>query len=334
MPSVRCAPLFGLFAAFACAIGGEPDDAQTSAATFAATEAASTSDRSDDGTGTLGAESEGTSSPVMDGGSSESGPGTVDGTGSDTGPPIVGCGDGELDAGEECDDANAAPCDGCEACEARWILRLDGADAHYVEVTDVAASPLLLLDTAFTVEAWARVEAGESVDVMRRGSGNTGWRLSMTDDLLVGTVFNGFDHVASSLALGGTGWHHIAWTYDGATSTLWLDGAPIRTEAQTALVLSADQPVRLGAWSDGTGVVAEYHAGRVDEIRVSTLVRYAAAFSPARRHDSDGGTVLLLHLDEGDGAAVFDASSHAHPGVAATVTWEPDTGYGAARWCE
>ena len=250
-----------------------------------------------------------------------------------TSAPVEGCGNGDIEAEEYCDDANALPCDGCEDCQLRLVLLLDGVRGHYVEIGDVADAPLLLLGTAFTLEAWARVEVGERVELMRRGSGNSGWRLGMSEDGLFATVFGGFDH-SGPTALAGTGWHHMAWTYDGATSTLWLDGAQLASAPQTFAVLAADQPLRLGAASDGSGAIVSYDAGRVDEVRVSSSVRYTDAFTPARRHEPDANTLLLLHLDEGAGMQIVDASAHAHAGTATGVQWEPDPGYDPRVHCQ
>ena len=68
-----------------------------------------------------------------------------------------------------------------------------------------------------------------------------------------------------------------------------------------------------------------------DEVRISSSVRYAASFVPARRLNVDATTVALWHLDEGGGTTFADASGNGHTGTLGVGTgWAPDTGYSAA----
>ena len=243
------------------------------------------------------------------------------------------CGNGELDATEECDDGNEALCDGCEDCRVRTSVLLDGVSS-LIQIDD-ADGALALLSTPFTVEAWMRVDAmGDTVHVLRRGSSNTGWRVSMNENGLVGTVFSGFDHIENGLALVGTGWHHVAWSYDLAVSRLFLDGELVGTMESVAPVLQPDRPMRIGAWVEGDGSIVSYRRGRVDEVRVSSSVRYDGAFPLQRRFEPDAATVLLLHLDEGTGTTVNDTSAADHPGTGTNLTWEPEDGYGVPLFCE
>lgn len=272
------------------------------------------------------------------------GHGTTSGTTHDTGDdsenetgdplPTVTCGNGVVEPPEECDDADDDLCDGCEECRVRTSLFLDGQRGCHVEVTDVAQAPLKLLSTPFTVEGWARVdEATDRVDMLRRGSGNTGWRVTLHAGGVVGTVFSGFDHIVDDLEIAGTGWHHVAWTYDLATSRIFLDGVLIGTMDMVSPILDPDAPMRIGAWTTGEGVIASYERGRVDEVRVSSTVRYVSDFEVQRRHEPDESTVLLLHFDEGGGMSVTDASGWGHTGVAAAVVWEPEQGYDIPMFC-
>jgi cysteine-rich repeat protein len=249
--------------------------------------------------------------------------------------PIEECGNGIVEPPEECDDANDALCDGCEHCEIRTSILLDGQRGTMVEVLDVDTQPLKLMSTPFTVEAWMRIdEIGDTADVLRRGSGNAGWRVTLNAEGLVGTVFNGFDHIVDGLNLAGTGWHHVAWTYDLATSRLFLDGELVGTMASVAPVLDPDAPMRIGAWVSNEGVISSHRRGRVDEVRVSSNIRYVSDFVLARRFEPDDATVLLLHFDEGSGMAVADASSWGHMGTATAVAWEPEQGYDQPMFCE
>jgi cysteine-rich repeat protein len=291
---------------------------------------------------THGEESSGPSSGASEGGTTTSSSTTMEGTtqaeissdGSSEGGIDESCGNGVLDPTEECDDGNEDLCDGCEDCRIRTSIFVDGISS-LVEVDDVIGAPLALLSTPFTAEAWMRVDAmGDVVHVLRRGNGNTGWRVTMNENGLVGTVFSGFDHIVSDMPLVGTGWHHVAWTYDLAVSRLFLDGQLVGSMDFVAPVLEQDQPMRIGAWVDGDGTILAHARGRVDEVRISSIVRYANAFTPARRFDPDAATVLLMHFDEGSGMTPADASPMNHTPTATNLTWEPEDGYGVAGFCE
>jgi Concanavalin A-like lectin/glucanases superfamily len=241
----------------------------------------------------------------------------------------VGCGNAVVEVGEECDDGDDDPCNGCDACMRRTFVVFDGGRGHLLEIADVAGAPLRLLDTPLTVEAWARIDdAAEELQISRRGAGNVGWRLGLQADGVIGTAFDGFDHLVEGVAPPGSGWHHIAWTFELGSSRLYLDGASIGELATDAVVRETNAPLRIGAKISGTGDLFGYAAGRVDEVRVSSVVRYDGPFTPVRRHEPDAATVLLLHLDEGEGVGVVDASANGHVGTAVGVGWGLDDGYG------
>jgi hypothetical protein len=269
----------------------------------------------------------GTSSAA--GGTSSAAEGTSSAAEGSSGSPLDGCGNARVEPGEECDDGDDDPCNGCDGCLRRTFLVLDGGDGHRVEIADAVGAPLRLLDTPLTVEAWMRIDGdADDVEIMRRGAGNSGWRLGLRSVGVIATVFSGFDHTVDGVAPPGSGWHHVAWTYDLASSRLYLDGVPIGEQAASSAVLETDAPVRIGALMSGTGEIFGHTPGRIDEVHVSTVVRYPGPFVPVRRHEPDASTALLLHLDEGEGDEVIDASPSAHLGTAVGVSWALDDGYG------
>ena len=237
------------------------------------------------------------------------------------------CGDGITQpSAEQCDDGNATLCDGCESCELRHYLSLDGTTGTYIRFDDAPGKPLQLLDSRLTVEGWFRVDAdGDIIDVKRRGTENTGWKLLLHKTGVTGTVFGVFDH---SLTLAPTGWHHLAWTFDGSTSTIFVDGHLASTESHAASIEATDKPVVIGLSTGLDGEITGYTSGKLDEVRVSSVIRYTESFTPARRHEPDVFTVALWHFDEGEGAAIVDASDNEHVGhVSGSVRWGTDNGY-------
>jgi hypothetical protein len=62
-------------------------------------------------------------------------------------------------------------------------------------------------------------------------------------------------------------WHHVAATYDGATKTVYLDGAVVGTAASTGKIETSTGRLLLGAGRD-TNPPTLYLAGRIDDARL------------------------------------------------------------------
>ena len=240
------------------------------------------------------------------------------------------CGDGAVYAPEEeCDDENMDICDGCEDCQKRNSLYLDGGTGHYVEVQNAPGIPLALAGTPFTVEAWMRLDTtGEVTKIYHRSQGAKGWIFGASyGGVGIGIMGQG-NHWISTDELVGSGWHHLAWTFESLTSRIWLDGQLVGTMDFDGGMLSASAPTRFGAYVNSNGVIANYRKGRWDEVRISNVVRYTDSFLPQRRFESDVNTLGLWHLDEGEGTEVVDDSSYNHAGTVSGGIWEADDCYG------
>lgn len=156
------------------------------------------------------------------------------------------------------------------------------------------------LDTAsqITLEAW--ISPGDLLQGSCTLVAN-GWNirlgLSRSGDTvsLYGSVRedNGAGGIATRSAqavvdLSGSQWHHVAVTWhDGVALRVWLDG----TEAASNTSLTGNglyagnlhgSVVYLGGIYIGNSQYAYFYDGLVDEVRISTCVRYAEAFQPVR----------------------------------------------------
>lgn len=110
-------------------------------------------------------------------------------------------------------------------------------------------------------------------------------------------------------------WHHVAGVYDGREVRLYLDGALVAAAAGSGSRTRSQLPLYVGADPDGAGRPVSFFAGMIDEVRISSVVRYRGKeFVPARRHAPDDRTALLLHLDRDVGPFAADHSANAaHP---------------------
>lgn len=91
----------------------------------------------------------------------------------------------------------------------------------------------------------------------------------------------------------------IAATYDGTTLRLFVNGA-LESSAALAGVETADNTTRfmIGRDDDASTVNGNPWLGQIDEVRLSSVARYTAAYTPATApFASDASTIGLWHLD-------------------------------------
>lgn len=127
-------------------------------------------------------------------------------------------------------------------------------------------------------------------------------------DIVYGTPYTGalFDDQA----------HHIAatWTSEGRIN-LYVDGQN-RGFAQATREI-AGTTLYLGCWQERDA----WLEGAMDEVRLSTVIRYNDSFTPAEEpFEVDEYTAALWHMDEGEGEAILDASRH-FDGAVYGVEW-------------
>ncbi|MGE3172800.1 MAG: LamG-like jellyroll fold domain-containing protein [Planctomycetota bacterium] len=187
------------------------------------------------------------------------------------------------------------------------VLHLDGQGDSCVRVDDAL---LTLPDGPLTVEAWLRGDdlSGRRAVVAKTETSEFG--LFASDGKLSFLVFVGGDYAIAGSdgpVLEPGRWHHVAGVFDGSTARVFLDGAPLAEVPTAGRRRTNAHPLLIGADPDRRGAPTSPFRGQLDEVRVSTVARYRAAFTPARRFAADDDTALLLHLDRDQGAWTADA---------------------------
>jgi hypothetical protein len=109
-------------------------------------------------------------------------------------------------------------------------------------------------------------------------------------------------------------WHHLAWQWklDDAgktTMALFIDGKQASTECEANKKGDENKPLKMKPLSFSVQIGAMTTGVRpadaeIDELRISSSRRYAAAFTPAKRFEPDDKTLTLFHFDESLDAAV------------------------------
>ncbi len=178
-------------------------------------------------------------------------------------------------------------------------LILDGVD-DYAEAAD--HPELDLADGSFTVEAWVNFQDLGGIFIK---PGAYGLHVESTYSYPSWHDCTWIDYpclvgCCTSSRYLSLGWHHVALVYDAAAgqARAYYNGTQ-RCSASCA-ASNSDQPLWVGKGSGG------FLEGAVDEMRISSVARYAAAFTPpAGPFSCDSDTRALWHFDELAGATVF-----------------------------
>jgi len=115
-------------------------------------------------------------------------------------------------------------------------------------------------------------------------------------------------------------WVHLAAVHDGRTVTLFVDGAP-QTIPNRAKLPKEEIETNLGPSAYAATEGRPGFRGAMDEIRISSVARYTAKFTPQRRFEPDDKTVGLAHCDEGEGDVLKDSSGNNHHGTIVGAKW-------------
>ena len=105
-------------------------------------------------------------------------------------------------------------------------------------------------------------------------------------------------------------WTHLAGVFDGSECRLYVNGKLAQVVAGSGERDLNQLPLFVGADPDAFGNPSREFAGQIDEVRLSVGARYTEEFVPARRHQKDEQTKLLLNFDQQVGPFVLDASEN------------------------
>ncbi|TDD72611.1 carbohydrate-binding protein [Jiangella aurantiaca] len=112
------------------------------------------------------------------------------------------------------------------------------------------------------------------------------------------------------------GWHHVAVTLSGTTGTLWLDGAPVATNANMTF-----NPAELGETTQNWLIRSQYAAdpylnATLDEFHIfdSALTQAQLQALMAGPAGEAGGNVVAYDVDETGGPTLADSSGRGNDG--------------------
>jgi hypothetical protein len=134
---------------------------------------------------------------------------------------------------------------------------------------------------------------------------------------MIGTPAMGGACLQTPAPIGARQWHHVALTYASGRASLYLDGNLAASAPGQATIPTANEALGIGR----NFYNAFAYRGRVDELRISSVARYTASFTPSERLGADADTLLLLHFDEGTGAMTRSADPTGRSVAITGATW-------------
>ena len=164
-------------------------------------------------------------------------------------------------------------------------------------------------DGPLTVEAWIRADAWRE----RTGV------LCKTESAEFGLFANGgvpdfivhlggrYVSAKAEAAIPIDRWTHVAGVFDGAEVRVYLDGQLVASAPGAGKRTLNRLPLVVGGDVGGSGKGGSTLDGGIDEVRLSRGARYMGPrFTPARRLEADGDTVLLLQMEAAFGPILRD----------------------------
>jgi hypothetical protein len=190
---------------------------------------------------------------------------------------------------------------------------------------------------ALTIEAWINVGSWSGTPGIIGNTEFGGYELEIEQ---VGGVYRinfwlrrngnyGIAYITQSAF--GSGWHHVAGTYDGQIMSIYLDGVlqntndaggpyEIQYTYHNALIIGAEA-------GSGAAPFGYYYNGSVDEVRIWNIARPQDSIAAAKSRDLSGnepGLIGYWRLNEGSGTTAVDASPYHQNGtIVNSPTWIP-----------
>lgn len=130
----------------------------------------------------------------------------------------------------------------------------------------------------FTVELWlypGTVPTGAYFSPIGNWAASVGWCFFMRTDSKI-QFSNGSTFVLSSSTISSSNWYHIAYSRQGTTGRLFIEGAKVG-EITDNVNLTSTNAVCIGR----NGAASDLWLGYIDEVRVTKgVARYTANFTP------------------------------------------------------
>ena len=168
----------------------------------------------------------------------------------------------------------------------------------YITVTGLGITG----NSSFTVSTWVKTTSSGLFFFFGNGGLNASFYINVNSN---GTITVGefdFDLYTSTATVNNGGWHHVAFTSDGTTSKLYIDGLESNSATNT-FAISAD------IMELGRGTASYYFPGSLDQVRIFNSALSAgnvtSLYNEGTVVESTDGTDSILQFIGGTGTVTF-----------------------------
>ena len=192
----------------------------------------------------------------------------------------------------------------------------DDAQPHALDVqteastVEVSSDLIEIPDGPLTIEAWVKPSVESGYNAIAAKTQNSEYALFFDEgvpqfDIHLGGKYRSAKGVQK---LDTTKWTHLAGVFDGQHVKLFVDGEEVASVEASGKRKTNKLPLFIGADPDRASQPTRCFHGLIDEFRLSKSAVYEKPFEPAKTVQSNGDTVLLMHLDKRVGPFTFDQS--------------------------
>jgi|GEM_PF-1010328 hypothetical protein len=159
------------------------------------------------------------------------------------------------------------------------------------------------------ISAWFESEniSGKHALITLRKDEDSGVELALQDGVLgAWRVYGNRVLLSATAAVSAGTWHHVAYTFDGTTNQLFIDGALAGSSVNLP-----DERTPTTSWLGTLDGTSDLFQGMIDDFRVFNVTRSASqiqAEAAGMFSVADPGLVLDLPCNEDTGSTVYDHS--------------------------
>lgn len=189
---------------------------------------------------------------------------------------------------------------------------------------------------AITVEAWFRSDdVAKNQRILSRTEGGA-YQLTISHPTSGGDSFakkgvflihagGAYRFLETTAELEDGKWYHMAGTFDGSNTRLYLNGVLQETVPASGTIQGSGTsvPLFIGTEAAGSNPGSEYFLGGIDEVRIWDICRSAGDIQGAMYSQVDPsitGLVGYWRLDDNSGQWAIDYTGHGHDGVLGSGT--------------
>lgn len=198
-------------------------------------------------------------------------------------------------------------------------------DAPEDDVLKIPDASQLDFTEEFTLEAWVRPSGADNHDaplIAKQAGGGLGYFLyegGSESDRPAGAASEEHELVVANEPLDAHAWSHVALTFDGDRTRLYVNGEEVANEAGEPIV-TTEGDIEIG----GSTSTSDYFDGRIDEVRLYDRVLSEAEVQSDKAtplQATKPGPLVEFSFDQGEGETVEDTSGHDHDATIEGAEW-------------